>query len=385
MKNEPVSVTASKNKILYVEDDFQAREILEMMLKQRYPDQQFFTADNGSRGLARYRELRPAIVITDISMPEMDGVSMAAEIKKIAPETIIIALTAHSETERLLRAIETGINHYLLKPLDFERFCTVLDNSIAAASREQQLREQHQQIRDLNDQLTRKTGELENINIELEAFNYSVAHDLRSPLVSIGGFSQLLLERYSGILGEQGNEYLQTICKEILHMNSLIEALLNFANCSRKSISRQQTALSRIAEEILGILKLQEPERRVTTFIAADVVVFADPSLARIVLENLINNAWKFTSQQEEAVIEFGKMAINGTQTCFVRDNGPGFDMAQADMLFTPFQRLPGQKIKGHGIGLATVQRIIKRHGGEIWAESAPGKGAVFYFTLPEV
>lgn len=385
MKNEPVSVTASKNKILYVEDDFQAREILEMMLKQRYPDQQFFTADNGSRGLARYRELRPAIVITDISMPEMDGVSMAAEIKKIAPETIIIALTAHSETERLLRAIETGINHYLLKPLDFERFCTVLDNSIAAASREQQLREQHQQIRDLNDQLTRKTGELENINIELEAFNYSVAHDLRSPLVSIGGFSQLLLERYSGILGEQGNEYLQTICKEILHMNSLIEALLNFANCSRKSISRQQTALSRIAEEILGILKLQEPERRVTTFIAADVVVFADPSLARIVLENLINNAWKFTSQQEEAVIEFGKMAINGTQTCFVRDNGPGFDMAQVDMLFTPFQRLPGQKIKGHGIGLATVQRIIKRHGGEIWAESAPGKGAVFYFTLPEV
>ena len=371
--------------ILYVEDDQNAREILRMMLVQKYPAQRFVTAENGLRGLEIYREVRPPIIITDINMPEMDGISMAAGIRALNPETIIIALTAHSETEKLIRAIEIGINHYVLKPLDFELFCAVLDTAIATVAKEQQLRDQYEQIRSLNDTLTAKADELESINIELEAFNYSVAHDLRSPLVSIGGFSQHLLDKYAGTLDEQGKECLRIIYKEALHMESLIEALLSFSSCSRKTIAKEWTDFSSIAHEVMGSLKLREPDRQATFVIADNVQVLADPVLSRVVLENLIGNAWKYTSHLEEAVIEFGMMDINGIPTCFVRDNGAGFDLlAHADKLFAPFQRLPGQKIKGHGIGLATVERIIKRHCGNVWAESTPGKGATFFFTLPD-
>ena len=374
---------ALSSPILYVEDEENARETLRMMLVQKYPAQSFVTAENGLQGLKRYRELRPTVVITDISMPEMDGVSMAAEIKEHAPETIIIVLTGHSETEKLIRAIEIGINHYVLKPLDFERFCAVLDIAITTANKEQQIRDQYEQIRALNDELTGKTHELEAINIELEAFNYSVAHDLRSPLVCISGFSQLLLNKYAGTLDETGREWLRMICKETLQMDSLIDALLNFSRYSHKSITMQWTDLSSIAKEIIFNLKLRAPERKATFVIADDLQVLADPDLSRVVLENLIGNAWKYTSEQEEAVIEFGVTNVDATPTYFVRDNGPGFDMSHADKLFVPFERLPGQKIKGHGIGLATVQRIIKRHCGKVWAESTPGKGATFSFTLP--
>jgi hypothetical protein len=166
-------------------------------------------------------------------------------------------------------------------------------------------------------------------------------------------------------------------------MESLIEALLNFANYSRKSIVKQWTDLSSIANEIMCNLKLQEPYRQVTFIIADDTQAFADPALLRVVLENIFGNAWKYTSEQEKAVIEFGVMNVEEMLTYFVRDNGLGFDMSYADKLFTPFQRLPDQKIKGHGIGLATVERIITHHGGKIWAESVPGRGATFFFTLP--
>jgi len=384
MEIVPMQQAAISCPILYVEDDQRAREILQKMFVQKYPDQRFVTAENGSQGLKIYRELRPAIIITDINMPEMDGIRMAAEIRALSPEAIIIVLTAHTETENLIRAIEIGINHYVLKPLDFERFCSVLDNSIATVTKEQQLRDQYEQIKSLNDMLTAKTHELEIINIDLEAFNYSVAHDLRSPLVSIGGFSQHLLDKYAGSLDEQGIECLRVIYKETLRMESLIEALLNFSNSSRKSIAKQWIDLSDVVNETLYTLKLREPQRQIAFAIASGVQAYADPDLARVVLENLLGNAWKFTCDQELAVIEFGMMDIDGTPTYFVRDNGSGFDMINhADKLFAPFQRIPGQKIKGHGIGLATVERIIKRHCGKVWAESIPENGATFFFTLP--
>jgi two-component system, sensor histidine kinase and response regulator len=367
--------------VLYVDDDHQGRDLLLSLLVQKYPEQRFFSADNGLQGLERFRALRPAIVITDISMPVMDGISMAAEIKQLAPESIVIALTAHSETDRLLRAIEIGINYYVLKPLDFALFCTVVDKAITTVNKEQQLRHQYEQIIALNDTLAARTRELEAVNCELDAFNYTVAHDLRSPLASIGGFAQYLLEKSTEALHLQYSEYLQVICKETLRMNNLIDALLNLSSCSRQNIEKQWTNLSAIADNAICSLQLLEPERNVTFKMAADVQSFADPVLSVVVMENLLGNAWKFTAHQDAACIEFGVTTIDEKQVNYVRDNGTGFDQQEAVSLFTPFKRLLNEKeFKGFGIGLATVQRIMQRHGGKIWAEGEKGRGATFYF-----
>ena len=166
-------------------------------------------------------------------------------------------------------------------------------------------------------------------------------------------------------------------------MNRLIDALLNFSRLTRVEPRRETVDLSGMAQEVAAELTLTEPARRVTFRIAEGITVNGDANLLRVVLENLLGNAWKYTGMREEAVIEFGVTEIDGKPACFVRDNGPGFDMADAEKLFIPFQRLPGaEEFRGHGIGLATVERIIRRHGGRVWAEGEPGKGATFYFTF---
>jgi signal transduction histidine kinase len=369
--------------ILCVEDDKSVRELLLSLLVLKYRDQRFFSADNGLAGLEKFKELQPAIVITDISMPELDGISMAARIKESAPETIIIALTAHSETDKLLRAIEVGINYYVLKPLDLEKLCAVLDKSINTVRKEQQLRDQFEEIHTLNDILTARTNELETMNFELETFNYTVAHDLRSPLVCISGYAQYLLEKFCGALDEQGVESLRVICSEAERMNNLIKALLNFSKYSRKSIEKQWTDFSRLAEEIACNLQLREPQRQVDMCITADVQGIADPVLAGVVLENLLGNAWKYTAHNAAARIEFGFTGKDGEPVYYVQDNGAGFDQDEAHNLFLPFRRLQDDtESDGFGIGLATVQRIIQRHGGTIWAEGKKGEGATFYFTF---
>lgn len=380
---EPAIQDTATTSILYVEDDEHARNLLLSMLLPKYPRQQFHVAGNGLQGLERFRELHPPIVITDISMPGMDGISMAAAIKEIAPQTIVIAVTAHSETDNLLRAIEIGINNYLLKPLDYERVCTTLDQAIATVTKEQRLRDQYEQITSLNATLTDRTRELEELNCELEAFNYTVAHDLRSPMVSISGFSQYLMEALAGKIDATCDECLQMIHKETMRMNRLIEALLNFSGYTHKNMSRQLTDLSSIAAEIRNSLLLREPERQATFTIAEGVQGFADPTLLAIVLDNLLGNAWKYTGKNRDTTIEFGATRIGEELVYYVRDNGAGFDPQETARLFAPFQRLQcNLDFQGFGIGLATVSRIIQRHGGRIWAEGEKGRGATFYFTL---
>jgi signal transduction histidine kinase len=369
--------------ILYVEDDQVAGKVLFSMLARSYPELRFFAASNGQEGLKRFLELRPDIVITDISMPGMDGITMSAEIKAVAPETVIIAVTAQTETKNLLRAIEIGINQYLLKPVDFPRLSSLLDQAIATVRRGQQLREQYEQITALNAALAARSAELENVNCELEAFNFTVAHDLRSPLVSISGFSQLLLDKYGSALDENGVESLQVIYRQTLRMSGLIDALLNFSRCTRKSIVKQWADFSSIANEIMANLLLREPQRRVTATIADGVRGFADPVLIGVVLENLLGNAWKYTALQEDARIEFGVDNCGEELVYYVRDNGAGFDQQEATGLFVPFQRLQdGGEFEGFGVGLATACRIVQRHGGKIWADGEKGRGATFYFSL---
>jgi signal transduction histidine kinase len=241
-----------------------------------------------------------------------------------------------------------------------------------------------EEIKRLNAELATRAGELEAANRELEAFNYAVAHDLRTPLTVISGYIGLIQKECGNALGEC-QEYLQNAYEGSLRMSQLISALLEFSDLAQIEPKRERTNLVSMAQEIVEELRTAEPERRVTARITeAGVEATGDPSLLRVALANLLGNAWKYTRMREESVIEFGATQMGGETTWFVRDNGAGFEMADAVDLFLPFKRLRGaEDFGGHGIGLATVARVIQRHGGRIWAEGKADVGATFYFTLP--
>ena len=240
-----------------------------------------------------------------------------------------------------------------------------------------------EKIEELNANLAERAGELALANQELEAFNYTVAHDLRKPLTVVSGYCQVVKELCGNQLDGHCKEYLQQVYNGTLRMNRLIDALLNFSHLGHVELHREMVDLSDMAQLVAAEQKLAEPGRPAEFRIAAGVRAYGDANLLRVVLDNLLGNAWKYTGKRERAVIEFGVTEIDGKPAWFVRDNGEGFDMADAEKLFIPFQRLPGAaEFKGFGIGLATVERIIRRHGGKIWAEGEPDQGSTFYFTL---
>lgn len=240
-------------------------------------------------------------------------------------------------------------------------------------------------IKALNEDLRHRAALLEAANKELEAFSYSVSHDLRAPLRSISGFAEVLVEDYRDRLDATGQDYLRRIREASQRMAALIDDLLNLSRLTRGDLRREPVDLSAVARLIASDLQQERPDRQAEFVIAPGLQARADPRLARTLLQNLIGNAWKYTSKHPSARIEFGSYSRDGDgQTVyFVRDDGAGFDMAYADKLFGAFQRLHGMKdFPGSGIGLATVQRIINKHGGEIWAEAAVERGATFHFTL---
>jgi light-regulated signal transduction histidine kinase (bacteriophytochrome) len=308
---------------------------------------------------------------------------MSSVIKDLSPSTEIIVLTAHSETLNLIRAIEIGISHYVMKPIEFDQIFRSIDKSLAVIRSERLIMQQHEEIRALNADLAQKAVELEQANRELESFNYTVAHDLRSPMVCISGFCQLLLEKCFQDLDTNCKEWLETIIRETGRMNDIISALLNFSLNVRKQVEKKWADLSSMAREISASLQGQDLSRQATFCIADGINAYGDPDLLLVVLENLLGNAWKYSQKNADARIEFGTINKEDDLVYFVRDNGIGFDQALAKELFVPFQRLhQDDGFKGFGIGLATVERIIQRHGGRIWAESKKGQGATFYFTL---
>jgi PAS domain S-box-containing protein len=227
-------------------------------------------------------------------------------------------------------------------------------------------------------------AQLESANKELEAFSYSVSHDLRAPLRGIDGFSKALLDEYSDRLDTQAQGYLQRIRAATRRMSLLIDDLLGLSRVTRAEIQRSVIDLGQLAQMIAAELKNNEPDRVVEFVIAKGIMVEGDPRLLRVAMDNLLGNAWKFTSRRAEARIEFGVEELEGKPVYYVRDNGAGFDMRYAGKLFGVFQRLHSlSEFPGTGVGLATVQRIIHRHGGRLWAEGKIGEGAVFYFTIP--
>ena len=295
---------------------------------------------------------------------------------------------AVSQVEYRMQHIDGSWRWYLSRNLVFARNADGSARQLLGTTTDiTAVKRAEEELRRLNVELERRvserTADLAAANFELEAFAYSVSHDLRGPLRAIGGFSNAVLETCGHQLDVNGRRYLSLVTAGVKRMGDMIEGLLALSRTTRDELLPARIDLSTIAREVLADLQHAEHHRHVEVVIAPHAEATGDARLLRIALDNLLGNAWKYTSRCECVRIEFGVQSWSGETIYFVRDNGVGFGMADASALFAPFQRLHTvEEFEGTGIGLATVQRIINRHGGRIWAESAPGQGATFYFTL---
>ena len=348
--------------ILVVDDDkFTRIQIRQRMQKEGYRVEE---VSDGEQCLAACTRLHPDIILLDAMMPVMDGFTCCAQLQSLPrrTNTPVLMITGLDDSESVDRAFAAGAIDYVTKPIHWPIL--------------------RQRVRRLI-QTSRATTELELANKELEAFSYSVSHDLRAPLHRIGGFAQILMEDYAEQLDLSGKQYLTKMRENVQRMSELIDDLLSLSRVTRFQMQRQTVDLSALAQTIATLLQQTQPERQVEFVIAAGIIVNGDRRLLQIVLENLLANAWKFTGKLSQARIQIGVMQEQGQQVYFVRDNGVGFDMTYAERLFSAFQRLHSTtEFPGTGIGLATVGRIIHRHGGRVWANGAVGQGATFYFTV---
>ncbi len=337
-------------------------------------------------------------ILLDLMMPGMGGKEACRQIKSapILRDIPLILLTAVDDRGAMLDGLSAGADDYISKSSEFE----VLKARVRAQIRRKQFEDENRRIRE---ELLRReldaaearsakelaeiravlVAELERKNNELEAFSYSVSHDLRAPLRAIDGFSQALVEDFGTKLDGEALAHLGRVRAAAQRMGELIDDMLQLSRVTRAGITRKSVDVSALAADVAAELRTQEPDRQVEIVIEEGVFADADAGLLKIVLENLVGNAWKFTRKVEHPRIEFG-VTPDKEHAFFVRDNGAGFDMAFAEKLFRPFQRLHREaEFPGTGIGLATIHRVIDRHGGRVWGESSVGEGATFYFTLP--
>jgi two-component system sensor histidine kinase/response regulator len=377
--------------ILLVDDQPANLIALEAMLQGL--GQNLIKADSGREALKWCLTHEFAVVLLDVKMPEMDGFETAELIRQRdkSRHTPILFLTAGDNTQtQAVRGYAVGAVDYLVKPVvpEFVRskvavFVEMAKKNELLRRQAQLLAESEQAALELAETRAELVRDLEHKNRELESFSYAVSHDLRAPLRRIDSFSRAVQESQGARLDEAGQRFLSRVREASQHMAQLIDDVLYLSRVSRADLREQEVDLSSIAELILTRLQESEPDRKVEVRLRPGVIVPGDGQLLKIALTNLLENAWKFTSKQPETRIEFGMTQVAGEATYFVRDNGAGFDMTYADRLFGPFQRLhPQGEFPGNGIGLATVQRIIHRHGGKVWAEGLVGQGATFNFTL---
>jgi two-component system NtrC family sensor kinase len=394
--NDETKSLRGPRKILAVDDSVTYLHSLADALKE--PGYDVILARSGEEALELLAVQQVDCILLDLLMPGLSGHETCERIKA-APsvrEIPVIMLTALDNREAMIEGLSAGADDYLSKSNDLE----VLKARVRAQIRRKQFEDEHRRIREellhkeleaaearagreLAETKAALVEELERKNQELEAFSYSVSHDLRAPLRAIDGFSRILLEDPEHVLDAKGRDYLQRVCAGAKRMGELIDDLLELSRVGRAEIRKSRVNLSDIAREVIAELR-KRSERQVEVVIEQDLAADADRRLMQIALENLLGNSWKFTANAVDARIEVGRDGNGHAPVYFVRDNGAGFDMAYAEKLFRPFQRLHSDtEFTGTGIGLATVYRILDRHGGRVWAEGTVGRGATFYFTIP--
>ena len=384
-------------KILAVDDSATYRyELAEVLRGEGYD---VVLAKSGEEALEMLAVQSVDCILMDLLMPGMGGREACRQIKmsSVVRDVPLIMLTAVEDRSTMIEGLGLGADDFIQKSGEFE----ILKARLRTQIRRKQFEDEHRRIREellhremeaLEARAAQKLAEaqvtlmaqLEHKNKELEAFSYSVSHDLRAPLRAIDGFSLALVEDNNEQLDESGQQHLAQVRSSAKRMGELIDDLLELSKISRADLRRESVNIGDLASDVLSTLQQNHPDRKISLNVQADLMIMADRRLMRVVLENLLGNAWKFTSKTPDAHITFTKELQAGIPVYFVRDNGAGFCMKYAEKLFNAFQRLHSEaEFPGIGVGLATVHRVIERHGGKIWAEGEEGHGATFFFTVP--
>lgn len=378
-----------KPKLLVVDD-----ELVQMRAMCDTLDQQGYSVTGSTspqQALQLLREERFDLVITDLTMPDMDGIAFLKAAREMDPHLIGIVMTGHGSIDTAVAAMKAGAFDYILKPFTLRLIRPVLDRAVSVRrlmKENVQLRETEELIRNLNARLEglveERTRQLTDANRELEAFAHSISHDLRGPLRAVNNFANLLAEEYCAKLDDRARGYFDRVLTSANRMEQLIDDLMRLSRINGADLRRADIDVSKMVAGIIAEFQAREPDRHVDTSIRNGLHAKADPQLLRIALENLVGNAWKFTRNADSPKIEFGAADTN-SELFYVRDNGAGFNAEHAKDLFVPFRRLhSATEFPGSGIGLSIVHRIIRRHGGRLEAEGSPGHGATFYFSIPE-
>jgi hypothetical protein len=362
-------------KILIVDDEAaQMKALCNTLQDHGYETTGFVSAQAALKAM---EETAFDLLLTDLMMPEMDGISLLQAARQKDPNLVGIIMTGEGTITTAVEAMKSGALDYILKPFKLKAILPVLERALAV----RRLRLENAM---LERRVRERTAELESANKELEAFSYSVSHDLRAPLRHIDGFAGLLAKSTASTFSETDKRYLNLIASSVSQMSRLIDDLLDFSRMGRAEMLRTQVNLQDLVEKIIQELQPETEGRNIVWKKGSLPLVQADPSLLRQVFSNLLSNAIKYTRPRSPAEIEIGGRIEAEEAVVYIRDNGVGFDMQYADKLFGVFQRLHRKEdFEGTGIGLANVRRIIARHGGRTWAEAKLDNGATFYFSLP--
>jgi signal transduction histidine kinase len=368
-------VTTSSAKLLIVDDEAALMTALCTTLQDEGYTTTGFTSAKAA--LTALRDQEFDLMLTDLMMPEMDGIQLLRAAQEIDHDLVGIVMTGHGTIDTAVEDMKTGALDYLLKPFKLSAVLPVLSRALEVRRLRRENAELAQRVRE-------RTAELETTNQELEAFSYSVSHDLRAPLRALGSFAHILARDYASQMPPEAQHVLSRVTTNAQRMEHLIEDLLRFSRLGRQPLSKEPVKMSALTHEVAQELRQEYGERTIEVRIGDLPDSVGDLSLLRQVLVNLLSNAFKFTRQKEQTVVEVGCQRREEETVYFVRDNGVGFDMRYAPKLFGVFQRLHSvAQFEGTGVGLSIVQRIIQRHGGRVWAEAAVNNGATFYFSLP--
>ncbi len=418
--NNGYNITLGDSYIMAVEDSVvQAKRLKHFLDMNNLNNKVFYTATEAYQAALT---TPPILIISDIVMPGIDGYEFCKKLKETPAlkDIPIILLTSLNDPLDIIKGLQAGADNFITKPYEekylLSRINYLLANSeirrsgggemvleIVFRGNKYAINSDKKQILDLllsvyeaavqrNDELIIAQEQLQMLNEnlissnrELEAFSYTVSHDLRSPLHTIHGYTQLMLEDYTERLEPEALGFLETILSASKNMAQLIDDLLKFSRSGRAVLTKVDVDLSNMANQVIQTIRQRDPLRNVHVKIAEGISGYADKNLMGVILDNLLGNAWKYSGKNSEAEIEFGQTEIEGEKVYFIKDNGAGFDMEKADTMFSPFERFhTTAEFPGTGVGLATVRRILEKHDGRIWAESEVGKGSIFYFTLPE-